>query len=165
MEFIDAFDDKSSVSRNRSRLMKSLERALRAFSISVLLLFHTGSSQAAGLALQIGGVTYDIELALTASQRQLGLMHRPELGPREGLLMVYPGAGDRRIWMKNVLIDLWVFWIDENHIVLDKQLLRPCSTQPCPIFGTRGKAKYVLELGAYAHPLQPGDRIEGLKDL
>ena len=165
MDFLDAPIHEKSISRKRSRLMKRLERTLRAFSIAVLFLFHTGSGHAAGVALQIGGVTYDIELALTASQRQLGLMHRPELGPREGLLMVYPGAGDRRIWMKNVLIDLWVFWIDEDHIVLDKQLLRPCSTQPCPIFGTRGKAKYVLELGAYAHPLQPGDRIEGLKDL
>lgn len=165
MDFSDTSDDETSVSHNRPRFMKSLVRALRALSISVLLLFHTGFSQAAGIALQIGGVTYDIELALTASQRQQGLMHRPELGPREGLLMVYPEPGDRRIWMKNVLIDLWVFWIDEDYIVFDKQLLRPCAAQPCPIFGTRGKAKYVLELGGYAHPLQPGDRIEGLKDL
>lgn len=133
--------------------------------LSTGLLFHMGSGLAAWVDLQIGDATYQIELAVTNGQRQQGLMHRIELGPREGMLLVYPEPGNRRIWMKNVPISLWVFWIDENYVVLDKHRLPPCSTQPCPTYGTRGKAKYVLELGDYEHLLDPGDRIDALKDL
>ena len=138
---------------------------IRVALVPFLLLLHTAASHADTVDLQIGLVNYQVELATTLSQRQQGLMHRARLGPREGMLLVYPGPGDRRIWMKNVLITLWVYWIDENYTVIDRQRLQPCSEIPCPIFGTSGLAKYVLELGDFEHALGPGDRIEGIMNF
>jgi uncharacterized membrane protein (UPF0127 family) len=138
---------------------------IRILAVTFVLLLHSAPSYADAVDLQIGLVNYQVELATTLSQRQQGLMHRTQLGPRQGMLLVYPGPGDRRIWMKNVLVTLWVYWIDENYTVLDKQRLQPCSAFPCPIFGTPGLAKYVLELGDYDHPLNPGDSIEGIMNL
>ena len=117
------------------------------------------------MQLMLGGTEYRIELAVTSRQRQTGLMHREQLGPREGMLLVYPDSGDRRIWMKNVPIPLQVYWIDENHRVIGNRLLPPCQYSPCPVFGVDQHARYVLELGDYSHPIKPGDRIEGLEGL
>ena len=124
------------------------------------LLLLTGSAQAA--SLRIGGETYQIELATTTEQRRLGLMHRSSLGSREGMLLVYPQAGNHRIWMKNVLIPLKVYWIDEDYTVISSQRLMPCVESSCPIYSADGESRYVLELGDYDHALEVGDRLPDL---
>ena len=113
--------------------------------------------------LQLGGDIYQIEMAVTPAQRQLGLMHRTQLGRRQGMLLVYPQAGDHRIWMKNVLIPLRVHWIDANFEVIEVQRLEPCRGEPCPVYAAGRHSQYVLELGDYDHPLAAGDKIEGFR--
>ena len=121
------------------------------------LFLLTGPARAAGLT--IGGETYQIELATTVEQRRLGLMHRPSIGSREGMLLVYPQAGNHRIWMKNVLIPLKVYWIDEDYTVISSQRLMPCVESSCPIYSADGESRYVLELGDYDHAIEVGDRL------
>ena len=116
-------------------------------------------------SLLINDVEYHIELAVTAQQRQIGLMHREKLGPREGMLLVYPEAGDRRIWMKNVPIPLRVYWIADDFTVIEYKRLPPCEYSPCPVYSANGQSRYVLELGDFPHPIKAGDRIEGLSNL
>jgi len=141
------------------------------FSISLLagaaiVLPSFASSQAADpIELKLGQRIYRIELATTAEQRRVGLMHRERLGPSQGMLLVYPGSGDRRIWMKNVLIPLRVYWIDADFTVLEARRLEPCRAAPCEVYGIDADARYVLELGDYEHPLAPGDSIDGLRGL
>lgn len=81
------------------------------------------------------------------------------------MLLVYPQPGDHRIWMKNVLIPLRVYWIDAGFNVIGMRRLEPCSADPCPVFAVEKDSQYVLELGDYDHPLAPGDSIDGLRDL
>ena len=135
--------------------------------IAFIILLTAGNNLLANdvALLDIAGVEYRIELALTSQQRQKGLMHRQQLGPREGMLLVYPSPGDRRIWMKNVPIPLQVFWIDENFTVIGAQRLPPCQYSPCPVYGVETEAHYVLELGDYPHPIKAGDRIDSLRSL
>ncbi|HUV23470.1 MAG TPA: DUF192 domain-containing protein [Gammaproteobacteria bacterium] len=130
--------------------------------ISLLLLFSAFVPVAA-IELKLGQEFYQIELATTPGQRQQGLMHRQRLAPGEGMLLVYEQAGNHRIWMKNMLIPLRVYWIDADFTVLDMQRLEPCTGSPCPIFSVAQDSKYVLELGDYDHPLAPGDRIEAIR--
>jgi len=134
--------------------------------VLAVLLLTLWLSCSAGLAqtieLGLGDNIYEIELAKTPQQRQRGLMYRQHLAPRQGMLLVYPQAGDHRIWMKNMRIPLWVYWIDENFIVVGMQRLQPCSESPCRVYSVPGDTQYILELGDYEHRLEPGDKIEGI---
>ena len=138
-------------------------KPLVAFFALLLLAGKLSANEVA--MLDIGGLEYRIELAQTSQQRQVGLMHRQQLGPREGMLLIYPAPGDRRIWMKNVPIPLQVFWIDENFTVIGTRRLPPCRHSPCPVYGVDGAAHYVLELGDYPHPIEKGDRIDSLRNF
>ena len=89
-------------------------------------------------------------------------MQRQYLAPREGMLLVYSQSGDHRIWMKNMLISLWVYWIDAGHMVIDRRRLEPCIQQSCPVYSANGDSRYVLELGDFEHPLLVGDRVAGI---
>ena len=130
--------------------------------VSCLLAGGTGLASAA--ELELGGDIYQIEMATTQAQRQQGLMYRSQLGPRQGMLLVYSQAGDHRIWMKNVLISLKVYWIDASFEVVDVQRLEPCRLDPCPIYSAARDSQYVLELGGdYDHPLAVGDQIEDIR--
>jgi len=131
-------------------------------ALSVLLMLSSGAVQAQTVELSLGQSSYEIELARTPQQRQRGLMHRQHLSPRQGMLLVYPQAGDHRIWMKNMRIPLRVYWIDESFIVVSVQRLQPCSETPCPVYSAPGDTRYVLELGDYEHQLARGDKIEGI---
>ena len=146
-------------------LNRPVAAAVAAMS-TLLVLLLSGLITVSAAELKLGAAaTYEIELAVTPQQRQKGLMHRPEIGPRQGMLLVYPAPGDRRIWMKNVLMPLRVYWIDASFTVIHAQRLEPCSGSPCPVYGASGDSLFVLELGDYEHPLAPGDRIEGLSGL
>jgi uncharacterized membrane protein (UPF0127 family) len=130
--------------------------------VITLLLLLSAFVPVAAMELKLGQALYQIELATTPGQRQQGLMHRSQLGPRQGMLLVYPQAGDHQIWMKNMLIPLRVYWIDASSVVIGIQRLEPCNAEPCPVYAVAGDSQYVLELGDYAHPLEVGDKIENI---
>ncbi len=129
----------------------------------LLLWVSCVASSASALELKLSLETYQIEVANTPAQRQLGLMHRPHLAPDEGMLLVYPQAGDHQIWMKNMLIPLRVYWIDAGFEVIDVQRLEPCSSNPCPVYSASRDSKYILELGDYDHALAIGDGVMGIR--
>ena len=113
----------------------------------------------------INGHFYQVELAISSDQRRLGLMHRTELSSNEGMLLVYSKPGDHRIWMKNVLIPLRIYWIDVDHRIIDYRRVEPCSENPCPVYGASGSSKFVLELSDTDHDIGIGDRVSGLNVL
>jgi hypothetical protein len=148
---------KTEIHGAKRRTFRSL-----AFSLLVLALSFDSSFAARTLELTLGPEVYQVELAITTEQRRRGLMLRQHLASREGMLLVYANPGDHRIWMKNMLIPLWVYWIDDEHMVIGRQRLEPCLQQPCPVYSANGDSRYVLELGDYDHPLAVGDRVSGL---
>ena len=131
-------------------------------SILGLLLLIASFNPVYAVELQLAQEDYQIELATSAEQRRLGLMHRSQLGARQGMLLVYPQAGDHRIWMKNMLIPLRVYWIDAGSVVIGVQRLEPCDTRQCPVYAVAEDSQYILELGDYEHRLGVGDRIENI---
>jgi len=130
--------------------------------VSLLILFNLFVPVHA-IELELGQSIYQVEMATTPGQRQQGLMHRQQLAPGEGMLLVYQQAGDHRIWMKNMLIPLRVYWIDEEFTVIDMQRLEPCVGPPCPVYSVTRDSRYILELGDYEHPLAPGDKIKEIR--
>jgi uncharacterized membrane protein (UPF0127 family) len=166
---VNSLDQMGTIAVNNSLLVDfSWQFALRLLAVTILLwaCLASGSAVAGEIVdLDIGKSAYQIELAVSPAQRRQGLMYRQRLESRQGMLLVYPHAGDHRIWMKNMRIALRVFWIDEDYTVISVQRLQPCSSSPCPVFSAPRPARFVLELGDYEHALGPGDRVEGLAGL
>jgi hypothetical protein len=167
--FFNSLDQMRSIAGNNSLLDDfSWQFVFRLLAVAILLwAWLAPGSTIAGeiVGLEIGKSAYQIELAVSPAQRRQGLMYRQQLDSRQGMLLVYPQAGDHRIWMKNMRIALRVYWIDDDFKVISVQRLQPCSGSPCPVFSASRPARFVLELGDYEHALSFGDRIEGLAGL
>lgn len=133
---------------------------------AIFLVFLPGGTVASQfLEISVGAVKYQVEVAQTGPERRQGLMRRASLDRHSGMLLVYQKSGDHRIWMKNMLIPLRVYWIDSDARVIEMQRLEPCQEAPCPVYGATRASRYVLELSDHEHALEAGDIIEGLSDL
>ena len=97
----------------------------------------------------LNGESFTVELAETAEKQALGMMFREELADDHGMLFIFPVEGMRSFWMKNCRIPLDIFYFDADlKLVSVSENARPCKTQRCPTYPSKGPAKYVLELNA-----------------
>lgn len=144
---------------------KLKNRALATVFILIIGSVSVAIASPGMIEIRLGQASYQVEIALTPVQRRKGLMHRDQLASNEGMLLVYAQSGDHRVWMKNMRIPLRVLWIDDRFTVLSVQRLDPCQASPCPVFSAPLPARYILELSDDDHAVEPGDKVEGLKDL
>ena len=77
--------------------------------------------------LRSGTVVITVELAVSPSEQETGLMHRTELQDGRGMLFVYPD--DRRLafWMKNTLIPLSIAYLDAHGVIRELYDMQPQS--------------------------------------
>lgn len=103
-----------------------------------------------------------VELALTAKQREHGLMFRRHLPDNQGMLFVFPNDDYWVFWMKNTYIPLDIVWLDSHHKVVDMVLnARPMALESPPAFKPAFRAQYVLEGNAgfvEKNKIQTGDQ-------
>ncbi len=95
---------------------------------------------------------FDVELALSQSQIEKGLMFRNSLGEKQGMLFVFPEQGDYGFWMKNTKIPLDIIWINENsEVAFISENAQICENgnDLCPVIKPGKNAKYVLEINAF----------------
>lgn len=106
---------------------------------------------------------FSVEIADTVSKQTKGLMFRDSLGEDEGMLFVFPEEGTYNFWMKNMLIPLDILWINQNLEVIHIENAASCTNDPCQVFGSNEKAKYVLEINSGAtaqNGISVGSKIE-----
>ena len=90
---------------------------------------------------------FEVEIADTLEERERGLMNRAKLDLNNGMFFVFEKEGVYNFWMKNVLIPLDMIWIDGNNkVVFINENAEPCKVEPCEVFSSDKKAKYVLEV-------------------
>ena len=88
-----------------------------------------------------------VQIASTAYQREQWLMYRRNLDENKWLLLDFQQPGIYGVGMRNVLIALDIIWLDENYtIVYIKNMAQPCMEDPCPVFASPIRAKYILEI-------------------
>ncbi|MEX0924228.1 MAG: DUF192 domain-containing protein [Rhodovibrionaceae bacterium] len=103
---------------------------------------------------------FDIELAVTAQQRSLGLMFRKDLAADAGMLFIYPRPQVITMWMQNTPLPLDMIFIgQDNRIAKIVERTIPYSTATISSGQT---VKAVLEVnGGAAERLgfEVGDRV------
>lgn len=104
---------------------------------------------ARGPYVELNHERFSVELADTADKRALGLMYRYSLPDDHGMLFIFPGETTRSFWMKNTRIALDILYFDSNlALVSVAENTPPCRSAQCPVYPSKGPAKYVLELNA-----------------
>lgn len=113
--------------------------------------------------LNAGMHLIDAQVALSPQQRQIGLMHRREMAPNEGMLFVFEQPAIQCFWMKNTLLPLTAAFIADNGRIVNLADMEPlsetnhCSAEP---------VRYVLEMhqGWFARRgVQAGAVLGGLR--
>ena len=97
-------------------------------------------------------ITIDVEWALTAEQRARGLMERPELPDRTGMLFDFGETRMVTMWMANTPASLDMIFIDETgRIVRIAERTTPLSES---IVSSSEPIRYALEIrGGHAKEL------------
>ncbi|MFH1622177.1 MAG: DUF192 domain-containing protein [Candidatus Omnitrophota bacterium] len=94
-------------------------------------------------------ICFDVELAITPSERNQGLTYKEVLDRDSGMLFVYDKEDKQCFWMKNMLIPLDIIWLNKDkEVVHIQENAQPCEGSLCSEICPEQKAKYVLELNA-----------------
>ena len=97
--------------------------------------------------LRLDAVPFRPELAVTSSQRSLGLMNRRR-APADGMLFVFPEAASGGFWMKNTLVPLAIVFFDSRGKKVRRMSMTPCRRDPCAIYDPGRRYRFALELPA-----------------
>ncbi|MEM9154605.1 MAG: DUF192 domain-containing protein [Cyanobacteria bacterium J06642_2] len=117
-----------------------------------------------GAKAQIGDREFELEVARSAQQQQIGLMFREDLADGRGMVFPFEPARPVSFWMHNVRFALDMLFLYEDEIV-DMALSVPgCPEVPCPSYGPPRNVNVdrVVELkGGTVDQLgvQTGDRV------
>ena len=101
-----------------------------------------------------------VEVARTAEERGIGLMHRTELAPDRGMLFDFGATRPATMWMKNTLISLDMFFAESTgRIVTIAERTTPLSEKR---ISSGQPVRFVLEMiagSAQRLGIAPGDRL------
>ncbi len=109
---------------------------------------RTGAVAGQGyVSANFGGVPLRIQLALTEVQREKGLGGRTSVPKNSGMLFVFPQDGEYGFWMKDTLVPLDIFWLNDAGKVVYMVENVATSTYPGAFYPSV-PARYVLETAA-----------------
>lgn len=138
--------------------MAKLITKLITLSISAMLpILAAAEVQFPKITTMIGEQEYTLEVAMNVAAYKQGLMGRTELRSNEGMLFIFAQEDHYKVWMKNTLIPLNVYWIDADQRVTHHRRLDPCDEEDCQSVTSPEKSLYLLELNNEEHAIQVGD--------
>jgi uncharacterized membrane protein (UPF0127 family) len=116
-----------------------------------------------------GGVSLSLELATSTAAQELGLGGRTSLPANYGMLFVFPQDGEYGFWMKDTLVPLDMFWLNDQGQVVWMEQEVATDTYPTAFY-PESTARYVLETPAgfaSAHGIATGTPLvwSGLQNL
>ena len=94
-------------------------------------------------------IRVDVEVADTEIKRSRGLSNRRYLGDYEGMLFLFDQKVNNPFWMKDMLIEIDIIFIDESGFIVDiAENNEPCTEYYCPQITSSEMYKYVLEVNS-----------------
>jgi uncharacterized protein len=128
----------------------------------IVTLGRAGAAELSRLTIDSGrgALTFNVELATTPDQMEVGLMFRQNLAPDAGMLFVYPSEQQVAFWMKNTVIPLDMLFIaGDGKIRRIVERTIPLSTAVIP---SVDEVRAVLEVNggtAARLGIKPGDVV------
>jgi uncharacterized membrane protein (UPF0127 family) len=128
----------------------------------IVTLGRAGAAELSRLTIDCGqgAQTFNVELATTPDQMEVGLMFRQNLAPDAGMLFVYPSEQQVAFWMKNTVIPLDMLFIaGDGKIRRIVERTIPLSTAVIP---SVDEVRAVLEVNggtAARLGIKPGDVV------
>ncbi|MGP1682478.1 MAG: DUF192 domain-containing protein [Giesbergeria sp.] len=144
-------------------------KSLCSFTLGLALLPSLVSAQAVDkpqtdlprIELSAGMHRIDAQVAQTALQRQIGLMHRKSMPTQEGMLFVFEKPGVQCFWMKNTLLPLTAAFVADDGSIVNLADMQPQSeTSHC----SQKPVRFVLEMnqGWFAKKaIKAGSKLSG----
>ena len=115
------------------------------FASIFLFLYLMGQKQEA--VVSFNGVSFEVEIVETKSDRIRGLSGKREIDDSQGLILKFDREDFHGIWMRNMLFDIDIIWLSSDLIVVD--IKEEASKKSYPeTFYPQEKALYVLEINA-----------------
>jgi len=98
--------------------------------------------------LEVSSEEIKLDIADTVSERQLGLMGVEQMSNSRGMIFIWNEDVQSGFWMKDVLINLDMIFLDEEYRVVDINAEAvPCeSREECLSYSPSKPYRYVIEL-------------------
>ena len=95
----------------------------------------------------IAGQKIALEVAATPEQRRTGMIGRPHLPLKRGMLFVFDPPEPATFWTKDINHPLDMVFVYKDRVRKITPSAPPCETEICPIYGRGAEpVQYVLEL-------------------
>lgn len=121
-------------------LMTSLTLALCATGCTEKI-----SEQLPTTSMQIGSVTYTLEIAANDAQRARGLMFRDQMPAEHGMIFIFDDEQVRSFWMKNTRIPLDIIYLSDQGKVVSIKSMKPFDEKSV---SSEFPARFAIELNA-----------------
>ena len=111
--------------------------------------------------IKLGNETPRLQLALSDSERTLGLMFRESLDQGHGMLFVFEKATRQSFWMKNTRIPLDIGYFDAGGTLLEVHKLYPFDKNP--VLSNSREIQIVAEMNRgwfAAYNIRPGAQLD-----
>ena len=144
------------------RLIASLALGTLLIAAGLISVARAESGALSPLTIETGAGVHaiEVEVARTAQERGIGLMHRTALAPDRGMLFDYGMTRQATMWMKNTLISLDMFFAGSTGLIVTiAERTTPLSEKR---ISSGQPVRFVLEMiGGSAQRLgiAPGDRL------
>lgn len=120
---------------------------LSALAMAVLFAYRTTPPTTQSPTAEFGGVSLRIEYATTTATQERGLGGRANVPNDYGMLFVFSKDAQYGFWMKDMLVPIDIFWLNDQGQVIS--VVRDAATSSYPnVFYPTAPARYVLETAA-----------------
>jgi uncharacterized membrane protein (UPF0127 family) len=111
--------------------------------------------------LTVGGKSLRVQVVVTESEQQRGLMGRRDLGPDDGMVFVYPMPQQMSFWMKNTPTPLDIGFFKDDGTLGEIYAMYPFDETPVRSAGADYTLALEVNQGWFARQgLKPGAKID-----
>jgi uncharacterized protein len=104
---------------------------------------------------------FNVEMALTPEQQEIGLMFRPTVAPDGGMLFDWVTPHSSQMWMRNTISPLDMVFINADGTI--RSIIENAVPQSLAVLDSHGPVRATLELAAGTTArlgITVGDRVE-----